>query len=184
MQRFRLFNSLAIAFAVLLMIGIIAPVAPGAAQSQPTSVYLPLLMSPPAPSLQTVEERTRAEEVVRLVNIERAAAGCPALVIEEHLVAAAQKHSKDMGDNNFFNHIGSDGSRFFNRTEAADYTGNPGGENIAAGYPTPAIVMEGWLTSDGHRKNMLNCNFREIGVGYYYAANSTYRSYWTQVFGR
>lgn len=61
------------------------------------------------------------------------------------------------------------------------------GENIAAGYSTPEAVVEGWKNSSGHRANLLNPNFTELGVGYYYLANDTgsvnYNRYWTQVFG-
>ena len=62
------------------------------------------------------------------------------------------------------------------------------GENIAAGYASPEAVMSGWMNSSGHRANILNCNFTEIGVGYAYAANDPgtiqYRHYWTQVLAK
>ena len=55
------------------------------------------------------------------------------------------------------------------------------GENIAAGYPTPAAVMDAWMNSAGHRANILNCAFAEIGVGH--ATGGPFGAYWTQDFG-
>ena len=69
----------------------------------------------------------------------------------------------------------------------AGYQWSGAGENIAAGYASPEDVMDGWMNSQGHRANILNCAFRDIGVGYVYLANDTgqvnYRHYWTQDFG-
>ena len=72
------------------------------------------------------------------------------------------------------------------RIAAQGYSYSTWGENIAAGYTTAASAVNGWMNSEGHRNNILNCNFKETGVGYYYLANDTgnenwYR-YWTQVF--
>lgn len=102
-------------------------------------------------------------------------------------MAAAQLHSKDMALHDFFGHTGSNGSSLRDRMRAQGYSFSRAAENIAAGYPTPAGVMDGWMKSPGHSANILNCNLREIGVGYYYLANDTgnvnFHHYWTQVFG-
>jgi uncharacterized protein YkwD len=91
-----------------------------------------------------------------------------------------------MALNDFFSHVGSNGSTFTERIEATRYQWSNAAENIAAGYSSPEAVVEGWMNSQGHRDNILNCALREIGVGYYYLANDTgevnYRHYWTQVF--
>ena len=55
-------------------------------------------------------------------------------------------------------------------------------ENITAGYTTPESVLRGWMSSSGHRRNILNCRYRHIGVGYKVSDSGT--PYWTQVFGR
>jgi uncharacterized protein YkwD len=110
--------------------------------------------------------------------------GCPALTIDADLVKAAQAHSADMAQRNYFSHSGLDGSSFVDRIRAAGFSGSPGGENIAAGYPTPSMVMAGWMDSSGHRANILNCAFRTIGVGYAEDASSKYNQYWTQDFGQ
>ncbi len=139
------------------------------------AVYLPYVSYSPLHPFEA--------EVIRLVNLERDEAGCQPLTLNAHLHEAAFLHSKDMGDNGYFSHTGRDGSSFSQRARRAGYTGSPRGENIAAGYGSPASVMNGWMKSTGHRNNILNCNSTEIGVGYYYAGKG-YGHYWTQVFGR
>lgn len=147
-------------------------------------LYLPIITKPGSPnSLNPFEQ-----EVLTLVNSERTKVGCGALTANDKLVAAARGHSQDMADNDFFDHTGSNGSSPGDRIEAQGYNWSWWGENIAAGYTTPAAVMDGWMNSPGHRDNILNCNFTEIGIGYVYNAHDTgsvnYRHYWTQVFGR
>jgi hypothetical protein len=89
-----------------------------------------------------------------------------------------------MGRQNYFSHASLDGRTAGDRIEDAGYTWNTYGENIAAGQPTPEDVIDGWMSSSGHRANILDPNFCDIGVGYAYVAASTYRHYWTQDFGR
>lgn len=90
---------------------------------------------------------------------------------------AAQKHSNDMKENNFFDHTGSDGSNPGDRISNAGYIWSIYGENIAKGYKSENDVVNGWIKSEGHCKNIMNPNFKEMGV----ANNGTY---WTQVFGK
>ena len=127
------------------------------------------------------------EEVVRLTNVERAKAGLPPLKLNNQLLAAAQDHSNDMAQDDFFSHTGADGSSVGDRVRNSGYQYSTTGENIAAGQTTPAQVVEGWMNSPGHRANILNPNYTEIGVGYEYLQNDTgsvnYNHYWTQVFG-
>lgn len=122
--------------------------------------------------------------VLDLVNAEREQAGCGALEANPYLRTAAFLHSQDMAVNEYFDHTGLDGSRFWDRANRAGYQGAPAGENIAAGYRSAESVMNGWMNSSGHRANILNCRHTEIGIGYFYDSGSPYRSYWTQVFGR
>ena len=144
--------------------------------SNPT--YLPIIIN------QTLGPEAQA--VVDLINDERVKAGCAPLQVNSKLVAAAQKHSEDMALNDFFSHTGSNGSSPGQRIAAEGYSYSTWGENIAAGYTTAAGAVNGWMNSDGHRANILNCSYQETGVGYYYLENDTgnenwYR-YWTQVF--
>ncbi|MER7591196.1 CAP domain-containing protein [Micromonospora sp. NPDC127501] len=120
----------------------------------------------------------QAREVVDLVNAERAKAGCKALSIDDKLMTAAQRHSQDQADHENMSHTGSDGSNAGTRLDRVGYTWRTYGENVAWNQKTPAAVMDAWMNSSGHRANILNCAFTEIGVG---IANSN-GPYWTQVF--
>jgi uncharacterized protein YkwD len=127
----------------------------------------------------TVTEDT----VTDLVNRERAKAGCTQMLhTDERLRAAARGHSEDMARNNYFSHVSRDGSTFVDRIAGAGYPKrDAAAENIAYGYATPADVMKGWMNSEGHRTNILNCSYKAIGVGVAYRGNTPY---WTQDFGR
>lgn len=137
--------------------------------------------------LWPVDDETREERVLELVNQRRAqGADCGsegsfdptrALVMDPILQCAARLHSVDMAERDFWGHTNPDGEGPFERIEAAGYTGGwPQGENIAAGYPTPEAVVDGWMKSDGHCSNIMEPGFTEIGVG-------VYQNYWTQKFG-
>jgi uncharacterized protein YkwD len=135
---------------------------------------------PPPPRCLDDFERT----VVELVNDERAARSLAGLAVDLRLMEAAQRHSADMAANDFLSHTGSDGSTPEDRIEDAGYLAwNAWGENAAAGYPTPADVVAGWMGSTGHRANILNAVFDHTGVGYATGAGTQYTHYWTQVFG-
>jgi uncharacterized protein YkwD len=123
---------------------------------------------------------TVAGEVLRLVNEERGKAGCKALSSESHLVAAAQKHTDLQADQNTMSHQLPGEASMGDRVTAAGYQWRGLGENVAAGYTSAASVMDGWMNSPGHKANILNCSFEEIGVGL--AKSSSGTQYWTQVF--
>ena len=116
--------------------------------------------------------------VLELVNSERAKAGCQALTEDKRLDNAAQGHSDDMSRNSYFSHTSQDGRTFVDREHNAGYP-SPGGENIAEGYTSADAVMDGWMHSDGHRRNILDCSFTTIGIGV-----TTTGWYWVQDFGR
>jgi uncharacterized protein YkwD len=124
------------------------------------------------------------EEVVALVNQERQIHQLPPLQEDSRLHDAALGHSEDMAQNNYFSHTSQDNRSPGDRITQAGYAWSTYGENIAAGYSTPAAVVEGWMNSDGHRANILRSSFCDIGVGLAYSAASSYRYYWTQNFGR
>ncbi|MGW0363215.1 CAP domain-containing protein [Streptomyces sp. NPDC002990] len=133
----------------------------------------------PAPAKTTAAPATgAAAEVLALVNQERAAAGCPAVSLNAKLTRAAQDHSQDMAAHSNMSHTGSDGSDPGQRITRAGYAWSTYGENVAYGYSTAQKVMEGWMNSPGHRQNILNCSFKEIGIGL-----AQPNHYWTQAFG-
>ena len=124
------------------------------------------------------------DDVIDLVNTERAAVGLHPLNYDARLATAARDHSEDMGWQDYFSHTSLDDRSPADRVMAAGYSYNRLGENIAAGQPTPESVVDAWMSSPGHRANILNPDFCDIGVGYAYVADSTYGHYWTQDFGR
>lgn len=119
------------------------------------------------------------QQVLDIVNRERGQAGLSPLRLQSQLTAAAQEHSNDMARNNFLNHTGSDGSSPFDRIKRHGYNFRRAAENIAVGYSSPEDVMRGWMKSNGHRKNILNSNYRDIGIG----SAPGNQPYWTQTFG-
>ncbi|ARE72941.1 RNA polymerase [Streptomyces sp. Sge12] len=121
-----------------------------------------------------------AGQVVALVNSERAAAGCGPLKEDPQLRTAAQGHSDDMAARNFFDHTSPDGKDPGDRTTAAGYRWSTYGENIARGQQTAQSVMDSWMKSPGHRANILNCSFKDIGVGIHQGSGGPW---WTQNFG-
>lgn len=116
--------------------------------------------------------------VVALVNSERAKVGCSPVTLNAKLSQAAQAHSADMASHNTMSHTGSDGSDPGQRITRVGYLWSTYGENVAYGYSTPEQVMAGWMASAGHKRNILDCGFKEIGVGVAQPGN-----YWTQDFG-
>ena len=121
-------------------------------------------------------------KVVSLVNAERRKAGCANLRVDSRLWTAARKHSWNMRTKAFFSHTSPDGRTPWDRIRAEGYRYGSA-ENIAAGQRTPAGVVRSWMRSPGHRKNILDCRNKAVGVGVSRGA-SPYGIYWTQDFGR
>lgn len=117
-------------------------------------------------------------EVLRLVNEERAKAGLSELKLDAAVTAAANVRAKEIKQS--FSHTRPDGSSFSTALteQGAAYRGS--GENIAWGQKTPEQVMNAWMNSDGHRANILNKSFTNLGVGYYLDESGT--AHWVQLF--
>jgi len=116
------------------------------------------------------------------VNQERAAKGLPALRMHSKLQAAAQRQADDMAANNFMGHKGSDGSKMAQRAADAGFSGGVA-ENVAAGQKDVTAVVDSWMKSPGHRRNLLG-NYTVFGAAYAFNRRSKYKHSWTQVFGR
>ncbi|WP_370932996.1 CAP domain-containing protein [Amycolatopsis sp. cg13] len=129
------------------------------------------------PSPKPRSSPTLAGQVISLVNDERSKAGCDPVTEESHLDKAAQGHSDDMSNRDYFSHDTPEGESFADRITAAGYS-KPGAENIAKGATSADQVMQMWMNSSGHRKNILNCSLTKLGVGV-----ATDGWYWTQDFG-
>lgn len=119
-------------------------------------------------------------QVLTLVNKERASAGCSPLTSNAKLTEAADDYSDVMARSGVMSHTGPDGSTMAGRVDAAGYAWSTLGENIARGQSDAAAVMDAWMNSPGHRANILNCSFKEIGVGVHFGDGGPW---WTQNFG-
>jgi uncharacterized protein YkwD len=107
------------------------------------------------------------QQALDLINSERAAQGLSPVQMDKRLADAALVLSQDMHDNCFLSHTGSNGSTFTERIFAAGYPrGSAMGEIAAAGYTTPQAVVAGWMSSSGHRANILNGSFTHAGVSH------------------
>lgn len=121
--------------------------------------------------------RTYEQEVVRLVNVERAKAGLPALTEDWQLSRVARYKSQDMRDKGYFSHQSPTYGSPYDMMRAFGISYRAAGENIAMGQRTPTAVVNAWMNSSGHRANILSKSFTKIGVGYVVSGN-----YWTQMF--
>ncbi|MDD1944345.1 CAP domain-containing protein [Pseudomonas carnis] len=99
------------------------------------------------------------------------------------LAGAANSHTRNMANGNFFDHLDPDGRTPGDRAELAGYIAKNIGENIAAGLDTPRKVVDGWLASPGHCANLMNPQFRELGAAYAMDPKSDAGIYWTGLFG-
>lgn len=130
------------------------------------------------------------DQILEIVNARRAeGADCgsagsfspaAALTMNPALRCAARVHSKQMVDMAFFDHVTPWGEEPWDRMEAAGYSYQSAGENIAAGNPTAEATMQQWMESDGHCGNIMGADFTELGVGYY--PGGSYGHMWTQAF--
>ncbi|MFD0317502.1 CAP domain-containing protein [Streptomyces flavalbus] len=159
-------------------------------QANPSKTKQPKPVTPPSNAATqapeessapvTVSREAAAEaEVLKLVNQERAQAGCSPVAANSALASLAGAFSADMAARDFFDHTDPSGATPWDRAEAAGID-NLGGENIARGQADAAAVMDAWMNSPGHRANILNCDFTTLGVGVHFGDGGPW---WTQNFG-
>lgn len=146
---------------------------------KPTSTPKPTPTATPTPSPEEIAANAEkmAKEVIRLTNIERRKYGLTELKYHAKLQQAAMTRAKELEIK--FAHERPDGSDIGTAAFEAG-VGNPGGENIGAGFTKPEAVVKAWMDSDGHRTTMLQSHYTHIGVGYYKGKNGT--GYWVQEF--
>lgn len=145
----------------------------GSGQSSPASTP----SSSGSLNTQNVDNLSYEEQVVALVNEQRAANGLRPLTLSTALSNAARTKSQDMHDNHYFAHESPTYGSPFDMLTSFGISYRTAGENIAMGYATPEAVMNAWMNSSGHRANILNASYTQIGVGYVADGN-----YWTQEF--
>ena len=125
----------------------------------------------------------QAQEILRLVNLERSKQGLKPLTLNNDLNKVATVKAKDMAQNKYFSHDSPTyGSPFEMMRSFGINDYRSAGENIAAGQRSAAAVMESWMNSSGHRANILNPNYNQLGVGYF--AGGSYGTYWVQEFAQ
>ena len=155
-----------------------APTPAPAPKPAPTPAPAPAPAPKPTPAPTTLSQFEA--QVVQLVNQERAKAGLKPLTANAPLSKVARTKSADMRDKNYFAHNSPTYGSPFDMMKSFGITYRTAGENIAAGQRTPEQVVIAWMNSPGHRANILNANYTEIGVGY--VAGGSYGHYWTQHF--
>ena len=141
----------------------------------PGTVIEPDFLPGTLPPLPTASPRPAGEpgedlvaQVIQYTNEYRQENGCGPVGEHPVLNDVAQRYAQQMAEEDFFAHEAPDGSTLAQRIAAVDYAYRVVGENLAAGYTSPQAVVDNWMQSPEHRENMLNCQFEDIGVGYYF----------------
>lgn len=126
------------------------------------------------------KETSQERAVLQLVNQERAKVGLPALTLNSNLSNVATIKAKDMAVNKYFDHNSPTYGTPFQMMQKFGIKYSYAGENIAAGQTTAQQVMNSWMNSSGHKANILNKNYTQIGIGFY--TGGLYNYYWVQQF--
>lgn len=152
--------------------------APTVAPAKPSPTKAPTKPAPTTPPTNTPSnDQSFANEVLRLVNIERSKAGLLSLTTNASLKAAADKRAQETEIS--FSHTRPNGSKFSTALKEYGVSYRTAGENIAYGQRSPQEVVNGWMNSPGHRANILNGSFDKIGIGVYQSKGVIY---WSQLF--
>lgn len=150
-----------------------APISPSTEAPAPTQIPTEKSTEPPRTETLSAYEL----EVVRLINEIRAQYGLGQLTVNTELSRVARIKSQDMHDKGYFSHTSPTYGSPFDMMKQFGIRYRTAGENIAMGYRSPQSVVNGWMNSPGHRANILNGSFKQIGMGYVESGN-----YWTQMF--
>ena len=148
---------------------------------EPTPVPTPEPTPVPTPEPTQAPVVDYATEVLNLVNQLRAEVGVAPLSLDSTLCQAANTRAVEISQDNCFSHTRPNGTSCFTVLDDYGISYMATGENIAAGYATPADVVAGWKNSEGHYANMINASYTKLGVGFY-NSGSGYGTHWTQLF--
>jgi uncharacterized YkwD family protein/spore coat assembly protein SafA len=140
----------------------------------PDLIYPDQIITVPLPNVYV---SAYEDQVINLVNDIRVKNGLSRLKPNWELSRVARFKSQDMHDKRYFSHTSPTYGSPFNMISAFGISYRTAGENIAKGYTSPQAVVNGWMNSSGHRANILNAGYTQIGVGYYSSGH-----YWTQMF--
>lgn len=155
-------------------LGLLASIIVAASMLAPSAIAA----SSGPPRLSSIEQH-----LLDLSNSARRLVGCGPLRPSATLSHAAAEHSADMAAHDYFAHVAPDGRDPADRAQNAGYLTGYVGENIAAGKKTAAFTFRQWMSSPGHRHNILDCSYTDLGVGYARSSDSRYQYYWTQMLG-
>ena len=144
---------------------------------QPSEPDVPAEPDTPSKPSGSTSVSSYEQQVVALVNAERAKYGLAALTLDETLCGYARVKSQDMHDQGYFSHTSPTYGSPFDMMRSFGVSYRSAGENIAMGYSTPEAVVAAWMNSEGHRANILSANYTTLGVGYVEDGG-----YWTQWF--
>jgi uncharacterized protein YkwD len=160
----------------------------GVFQPKPAKLPGPLTGTGPLPSTPPNDSES---QMLAAINAARAVArSCgstfypvaPAVSWNSLLAKAALLHSQDMAERNYFAHQTPDGITFDARIQAQGYAWSVAGENIAAGYATLEETIKGWIDSPNHCENLMNPDFKQVGMASFTRVGSKFGVYWTQDF--
>ena len=153
------------------------PTATDTATSTPTATATVASIPP--------DDLSNEQSIADLINQQRTANSLPSLTLVSELTQAARRHSRDMADNDFESHTGSDGTDGGQRISAAGYEWSTWGEIIGWGFGgDTASMLNWWMNSPDHRPTILSNSYDDFGVGYAINAGSEWGHYWTVNFGK
>ncbi|MDR0904273.1 MAG: CAP domain-containing protein [Ruminococcus sp.] len=152
--------------------------------STPATPAQPATPATPAAPVTNVTDNAScsayAQEILSLINVERAKVGAPALKLSSELCNAADIRAKEIAQS--FSHTRPDGSSFYSVLDDIGYSGSrSSGENIAAGNSSAAATFNQWMNSQGHYENMMKSGYKYMGIGFYQTSNG-YKYHWAQLF--
>jgi uncharacterized protein YkwD len=151
------------------------------------TIIAALFFAATSPAFADQAQDRIVERVLKHVNLQRAMNGVAPLAVNAPLSEAAQKHAEDMARRDFVDHQSPDGRALQDRIARVGYPWRVIAENLAAGLSSPESTVESWMTSPGHRDNMLSRDYLEAGIGYAVPSGEgkrpRYRHYWVVVFG-
>jgi uncharacterized protein YkwD len=150
-----------------------APARSGAHYSAPSARAAAPVARASAPAAPAAG--SMAAQVEQLINAARSRAGCRPLQWDAAAAAAAQQHSDDMASRHYFSHTSPEGRTVVDRLRAHGADFRALAENVAMGQQTPQEVVNGWMNSPGHRRNIMDCTYTRSGIGFR-------DNRWTQVF--
>lgn len=147
----------------------------------------PAALPTASPRPARAPEEDLVAQVIRYTNEYRAENGCGPVGEHPVLNAVAQDYAIEMAEGDFFAHEAPHGSTLAERMEVVDYAYQVVGENLAAGFSSARAVVDNWMLSEDHRRNMMNCQFEDIGVGHIFLeedpGQEMWNHYWVQILG-